>query len=286
MRVTLQKRLQESLDAGVDAHEIAIFYRGRNELLPDIKAALDDAEVDYIAERETTYPRDPFCRWLQSAAGWGISERAERETSFSAVLGPYLTLVEAAGYIDASGANLRSRTQLHEALLTVAPEASLGTWLRELDRALSITASLERARDRSRDDLKAWQSLLEHTAADGELCDNTVGDFADEGRVKGKVVVTTFHSSKGRQFDVVIIPGLIEGLMPRWRWNRRAKEKEEPTSKVLSETRRLFYVGFTRARHVVYLIFSDRYTNKYGYRDGLGPSRFVKEIIDRLRPGE
>ncbi|MFH1893812.1 MAG: ATP-dependent helicase [Candidatus Zixiibacteriota bacterium] len=278
--------VKENLEAGVDAHEIAIFYRGKNALLPEIKAVLDEAGVDYIAERETTYPREPFCRWLQSAAGWATSERDERETSFSAVLGPYLTLMEAAGYLDASGSDLRFRTQLHEALLTVTAETGLGTWLRELDEALSVTSSLERAADRSLDDLMTWRALLENTESDGELCDGTVLDFADEGRVNGKVVVTTLHSSKGRQFDVVIIPGLVEGLTPYWTWNRRERRREEPTPKVLSETRRLFYVGFTRARHVVYLIYSDQYRNKGGYLDGRGPSRFVKEIEERLERGE
>lgn len=280
------KAVEESLKAGVDAHEIAIFYRGKNELLAEIKAALDRAGVDYIAERETIYPRDQFCRWLQSAAGWAVSERGERETSFGAVLSPYLTLMEAAGYLDASGNDLRARTRLHETLLTVTAETALGTWLRLLDEALSITMALKCVQDRSRDDLKTWQLLLDDTAADGELCNNTVHDFADEGRVKGKVVVTTLHSSKGRQFDVVIMPGLVEGLTPYWSWNPRKRKKEEPTPKALSETRRLFYVGFTRARHVVHLVFSDHYRNKNGYQDGLGPSRFVNEIAERLKREE
>jgi superfamily I DNA/RNA helicase len=57
----------------------------------------------------------------------------------------------------------------------------------------------------------------------------------------------------------------------------------EPAPPLLSEDRRLFYVGFTRARKVVFLIFGNSFTNDKGYAVTLGASRFVKEIDERLR---
>ena len=109
-----------------------------------------------------------------------------------------------------------------------------------------------------------------------------LSDFASEGRVKGEVVVTTFHSSKGRQFDWVVIPGLVEGILPRWNWNGRRRTYDQPSTKELGDTRRLFYVGFTRARKVVSLITSEAYRNRAGYLVKFGKSRFAKEIGDRL----
>ena len=134
----------------------------------------------------------------------------------------------------------------------------------------------------SADDLEAFDDLMRSTEAGNELSELTLGDFANDGRFKGKVVLTTLHSGKGREFDVVIIPGLVEGILPAWTWNRFTREYEAPSPRSLSISRRLFYVGFTRARHLVYLIWSKGYHHR-GYPINLGASRFATEIHKRLQ---
>ncbi len=273
--------VHECLTAGTPAHEIAIFYRAKDELLADLKVTLETAKIPFAAERETTYPRSPVCRWLQHAAGWAIS-REESDVTFSDLSRPYLALLEEAGRVDRGEEHLASISKLHEVLTASRADVPLGEWLRHLDSNLEISTLIEEARDRSRDDLESWRFLVE-TAAEGNMREHTLRDFADEGRMKGKVVLTTLHSSKGRQFDAVILPGLVEGLLPPWRWNPSTRQMEEPSPKVLAEIRRLFYVGFTRARHVAYLIYSNGYTNSKGYFNRWGKSRFVREIVTRLK---
>jgi len=65
--------------------------------------------------------------------------------------------------------------------------------------------------------------------------------------------------------------GLEEGRIPFYR--------ESDTG--ISERRRLFYVGMTRARHEVHLLYSGWYENRYGRFEN-GPSRFVCEVQDAL----
>ena len=174
---------------------------------------------------------------------------------------------------------LELRVRLYETLTSPLAEGLLlGAWLHDLDEKLSLRQIIADAGDRS-DDAETLEQLSSATRQEGPLADTTLVNFATDGRVRGKVVLTTFHSSKGRQFDVVVIPGLAEGIMPPWRWSRG--QYHPPGGKVLGEARRLFYVGFTRARNSVHLIYSGAYVQK-GHVVSLGVSRFVKEIMAKL----
>jgi DNA helicase-2/ATP-dependent DNA helicase PcrA len=91
---------------------------------------------------------------------------------------------------------------------------------------------------------------------------------------KPSVTLMTLHSVKGLEFKVVIITGLEDGLMPI---SRSLEQQEE-----LEEERRLFYVGMTRAKEHLYLIYAQS-RHRFGKEDyGSAfrnlPSRFLKEI--------
>jgi len=84
----------------------------------------------------------------------------------------------------------------------------------------------------------------------------------------GKVKLMTYHAAKGLEFQVVLMPGLVEGLFPIWR------AAQDPAT--LKEERRLYYVGLTRAKEHVYLSLY-----RVGDRGPANPSRFVQETPTR-----
>jgi DNA helicase-2/ATP-dependent DNA helicase PcrA len=67
----------------------------------------------------------------------------------------------------------------------------------------------------------------------------------------------------------VFITGLEEGLLP----HARSLEDRD----ALDEERRLFYVGATRARQRLYLLYAARRTS-FGRQSGNEPSRFLDDI--------
>mmetsp|Transcript_34239 Transcript_34239/g.32634 ORF Transcript_34239/g.32634 Transcript_34239/m.32634 type:complete len:794 (+) Transcript_34239:33-2414(+) len=87
----------------------------------------------------------------------------------------------------------------------------------------------------------------------------------DEGAPVHKLKMMTLHSSKGLEFPVVFLVGMEEQIIP---------SKRNP---VLEEERRLCFVGMTRARELLYILFAQR-RRQFGQSANHTPSRFLKEI--------
>lgn len=87
------------------------------------------------------------------------------------------------------------------------------------------------------------------------------------------VYLMTLHSAKGLEFDVVFITGLEEGLFPH--------ERSLLSPAGLEEERRLCYVGLTRAKTRVYLVFARR-RGRWGEKQLNLPSRFLADIPGSL----
>lgn len=87
------------------------------------------------------------------------------------------------------------------------------------------------------------------------------------------VHLMTLHSAKGLEFKVVFIIGLEEGILPHSRSLIDYGEMEEE--------RRLMYVGITRAKEKVYLVYT-RERNIYGSLQINSPSRFMDDIPAHL----
>lgn len=94
-----------------------------------------------------------------------------------------------------------------------------------------------------------------------------------KGKNKNAVTLMTMHAAKGLEFESVFMVGMEEGLFPH---SRSLIDKEE-----LEEERRLAYVGITRAKKNLYLIFSRRRLY-FGVHNFNQISRFITEIPESL----
>ena len=95
-------------------------------------------------------------------------------------------------------------------------------------------------------------------------------DSQDDG---DGVVLMTLHSSKGLEFDVVMLVGMEEGLLPH------SRALSEPGG--VEEERRLCYVGITRARRQLTLTRA-RKRKRFGDEVDQKASRFLSEIPAEL----
>lgn len=83
----------------------------------------------------------------------------------------------------------------------------------------------------------------------------------------------TLHAAKGLEYSTVYILGLDEGLLPH---SRSFEDPEE-----MSEERRLFYVGITRARNHLILVRAGQ-RSSYGHFEYTMESRFLADIPEDL----
>ncbi len=83
----------------------------------------------------------------------------------------------------------------------------------------------------------------------------------------------TLHAAKGLEFPVVFIVGLNDGTLPH------SRSFEDPDA--MAEERRLLYVGITRAKDRLFLVYS-QFRSLFGYQEAVEASRFLEDIPDQL----
>lgn len=86
-------------------------------------------------------------------------------------------------------------------------------------------------------------------------------------------VLMTLHMAKGLEFPVVFIVGMEEGIIPH------SRSFDDPVQ--MEEERRLAYVGITRAKEKLYLLYAFR-RSQYGESEPGEPSRFLSDVPREL----
>jgi DNA helicase-2/ATP-dependent DNA helicase PcrA len=180
--------------------------------------------------------------------------------------------LDAAGvpYVVRGGERFYDRPEVKQALVLLrgAARAAAGSGsgetvgdlpseVRNVLSSAGLTATAPSARGASRD---RWESLtaIARLAQDMSAArpDATLADFAAEivqraeaghAPAANAVTLATMHAAKGLEWDAVLIPSLVEGIMPI---------THARTAEAVEEERRLLYVAVTRAREHLLLSWS------------------------------
>src|SRR5271165_2866421 len=253
----LAVQVQALMAAGVPAREIAVLVRV-NADTERFELALAEAGLPYVVRGAERFYERPVVRQalvlLRAAA---LGDRAARDEAASAAEpGPGDPLPSSVRHV------------LTGIGLTGGPAGGL--------RGLGVSAA---ARER-------WESL----AAIAQLADDmhaarpeaTLTDFSAELTQRAElghapavdgVTLASMHAAKGLEWDAVLLPGLVEGLMPI---------VHARTADAIEEERRLLYVAVTRAREHLYLSWSP--VRAPGARTR-GASRPRSRFLDEIRLG-
>ena len=113
---------------------------------------------------------------------------------------------------------------------------------------------------------KAFRDVLQWEDFWKECHNKMRNGFVNKKKSHG-VRIMTMHGAKGLEFDKVFLYEVNEENMPKVRKGEKLTENE------LEEERRLFYVGMTRAKETLELLYTDG--TKSAQKP---PSRFLKEL--------
>lgn len=227
------------------AGDIALLYRSLNEGTAIAEAA-DALGMEYFRlDNGSPVKRTRVTEWLIDAANWCSGGWQSGNVSLSSLLKSWKLMRRS--LIRESDA-LAARARLIRALFTQRDgSVPLRRWLTIIrDEVLRDAFNEEPGLADERDN---FEDLLEASHTGGPLEAFTVEIFGNQGKSPNVINFMTLHSSKGLEFQTVIMIGLEEGIFPSI-YDRSEEE--------LEEAKRLFYVGITRAKSQVFLIYENR----------------------------
>ena len=244
----LAARVQALLAAGVPVREIAVLVRV-NADTERFELALAEAGVPYVIRGAERFYERPVVRQalvLLRGAARGEAASAAVTGTGDPLPSSVRHVLTGIGLTGGSPGGVRG--------------PGVGAAARERWESLSAIAQLA-------DDMHAARP--EATLADFSAELTQRAELGHAPAVDG-VTLASMHAAKGLEWDAVLLPGLVEGLMPI---------VHARTPDAIEEERRLLYVAVTRAREHLHLSWSPARAPGARTRGASRPrSRFLDEI--------
>ncbi|MDA1612301.1 ATP-dependent helicase [Bacillus cereus] len=258
-----------------------ILQRNPSSKLGDIAVLyLDKYDGNIIAEKVTAhklnyirmdqnapYSKTPLTRWLEDCAAWCSTGWEFGNPKLSNLIKAWEMFIKNSRISDKELLVLK-RGFLEFLWDQRNPDIKLFDWLKLFYNAV-LKQIFELGQD-LKDEMEEFKKLINESAK-GRMLNFTVASFAGQSGSPEHLNLITLHSAKGLEFTYVIMMGMEEGRIPYLRASDTQKR----------ESRRLFYVGFTRAKQEVHLTYSGWY-RYYEYINSHGPSQYVLELQNRI----
>ena len=136
-------------------------------------------------------------------------------------------------------------------------------------------ANLIEVLDEIEDSAKSYTSYLEWEDMLKQVSDKIKSKNSNLS--EDMVNLSTMHGSKGLEFRIVFVSGLVDGVIP----HKKCISKED-----IEEERRLLYVAMTRAKQKLYLYYTKIYHNQTVEVSSFVTELRKKIVSDKLRVGQ
>lgn len=234
------------LSSGFRFEQIAVLYRAA-KLGDYVADALKATDVAFVRTDNNALVKrsSRLARFIESCAEWVTGGWRGADPPFNRLLRQAVGLV-----YDVRATENETQVVSHQLIQFlrhgIGANETTHTWLLRLHQQLIVP----------------WQNITRNAHQEWNICteilaktdpalgrDIPLNVFAGSIEGTGRVTLSTLHSVKGREFDAVIMFGVNNGDFPNWHDNKNAVATRE--------ARRLFYVGVTRPRKELCLVYEE-----------------------------
>lgn len=229
----------------------------------------------YIAKHE--YDRSDIIMWLEKCAGWVANNISQ---SFDNIFGFWERLINkhCDNKINHKNRILEKRKLQNILLQSRKYYNNLEKWVQFLINNLELRDMLNKSIIYP-DEVENIYKFIKVIKESG-YSNRNIGAFARIGKPENQITITTRHSSKGLEFEVVIILGMEEGNFPDYR---------SKTQREIEEEERICFVCVSRAKSTCVLMRSLYYNiptkdNRIWHKL-MEESRFWKRLYNKYNKG-
>jgi len=270
--VVVQKVIPKLKEKGITYNEIGILVASSNEVV-QMATTLKDNEIPFYIVK-WIFDKSDVVFWLQECAQWCLDNNLQ---CFDELFRFWQLQLTVHNDDRATWETIRQRVFFHGILIESKTKELVNEWLRFVISGLDLKKLLNDS-DRYPNENNNLDALLDE-ALNRNLKNAPLKRFAFLGQPEDEITVTTRHSAKGLEFEVVIMLGMEEGKFPY-------TYKVEEGSRQMQEAYRLCYVSVSRAKRECVLVRSKKQPMPWGELRNFQASRFWNLLYGRFGNNE
>ncbi|MBU3175192.1 ATP-dependent helicase [Clostridium estertheticum] len=219
------------------------------------------------------FDRTDFVKWMEECAQW-INDKSK--ASFDEIFDYWYNLHVI--HRDNKFMSEKKILQMKKDLLNILIESmykksDLKSWIKYFLTELGIGKLLKDS-EQLPNELENLKNLY-YEVSDDKYKDYDTNKFSKIGKPENQITITTRHSSKGLEFEVVVMMGMDEKHFPSW--------KVDKDPRAIDEENRICFVCVSRAKRVC-ILMNSMYYDEMDYRYGevrtkrYYPSRYIAQL--------
>lgn len=268
--VIAKKIIPNLLAKNIPLNEIGIITSS-NPQIQHIATFLKQEEIPFFIVK-WSFENSAVVVWLQDCARWSINKETQ---SFDQLFVFWKSLINNHNDSRKSKEDIYLKTMFYKILTDSLSSENCYEWLSHIISELKLKDTLNDS-DIYPNEVENLDGLLDEAKL-RNLKSSRIKRFANLGSPENEVTITTRHSSKGLEFEAVILLGMEEGNFPYY--------LNLGNDIALSEDQRLCYVCISRAKQTCILLRSESFTKqtKFGVKTfPYPPSRFWISLHDKF----
>jgi DNA helicase II / ATP-dependent DNA helicase PcrA len=247
----IENIIPECIENKISLEEIAVLL-GKNDDCTELALMCMNEGIPYYISKHK-FQRSDFVKWMEECALW-VNDKTK--SSFDEIYNYWEYLLLMHREIKSEKDKLKEKKSLLNILMnSIELKSNLRLWIEYMMKNLEVESLLKDA-DQLPDELENLRDLY-NEVCDEKYVEYDTAKFSKLGKPMEQITISTRHSSKGLEFEVVVMMGMEEGHFPGW------YATKDP--KALAEDNRICFVCVSRAKGTCIFMRSTDYLEYNNY---------------------